>query len=138
MELADDARLIRCSFDQTIRHDYRHKKVRHVSTLEVVEAMVHNRSTLTIPDVSLYWPESVGSVKLRVKGFKRFPSKNIGLQHAYYGFMTSIVDSEMPDKRGMQIDTGLRALGPKGILHSLKDISFEDACWREEEWVPTW
>eukprot|EP00961_Rhodomonas_salina_P021253 286163-Rhodomonas_salina.1 len=66
LELADDVLLIRCRFDQTIRHNYRHKKVRHVSTLEVVEAMVHNWSTLTIPDVSLYWPEVVGSVKLRV------------------------------------------------------------------------
>eukprot|EP00961_Rhodomonas_salina_P078918 1061430-Rhodomonas_salina.1 len=36
-----------------------------------------------------------------------------------------------------RIDVGLRAFGKRGVLDTLKDQTFEEACWRDDEWVPT-
>eukprot|EP00961_Rhodomonas_salina_P110271 1484096-Rhodomonas_salina.1 len=104
--------------------------------MDLVEAMVHNRATLTMPDISL--PGSVGSVKVRMEGFKTFPGLLIDRLHLYHCFIVSIVYSEMQDEIGLWIEVGLWALGPKGILATLKDSTFKDVCWLEEEWVLTW
>eukprot|EP00961_Rhodomonas_salina_P026005 351305-Rhodomonas_salina.1 len=100
--------------------------------------MVRNRATITIPDVGKFWPGAAGSIRARVEGFRRFPGRKIGRQHEYFGFTVSVVESEMKQEIGSRIDVGLRAFGKRGVLETLREQTFEQACWREEEWIPTW
>eukprot|EP00961_Rhodomonas_salina_P204357 2757432-Rhodomonas_salina.1 len=60
---------------------------RSVPTMELIQGMVRNRATIQIPDVGKFWPETAGSIRARVEGFRRFPGKRLGLQHEYYGFI---------------------------------------------------
>eukprot|EP00961_Rhodomonas_salina_P080678 1085403-Rhodomonas_salina.1 len=106
--------------------------------MDLIKGMVRNRATLTTPDVGRFWPGAAGSIKAREEGFRRFSGRKLGRSQEYYGFVISVVDSEMKEEIGSSIDTGLRAFGRRGILETLRDLTFEQACWREEEWVPVW
>eukprot|EP00961_Rhodomonas_salina_P110295 1484381-Rhodomonas_salina.1 len=44
----------------------------------------------------------------------------------------------MKQEIGSSIDIGLRAFGKKGILETLQEQTFKQACWREDEWIPIW
>eukprot|EP00961_Rhodomonas_salina_P287237 3881297-Rhodomonas_salina.1 len=106
--------------------------------MELIQGMVRNRATIQIPDVGKFWPETDGSIRARVEGFRRFPGKRLGRQHEYYGFIISVVDSVMTEEIGSKIEIGLRAFGRNGVLETMRELTFEQACWREEEWIPIW
>eukprot|EP00961_Rhodomonas_salina_P034979 470670-Rhodomonas_salina.1 len=50
-ELSEDRLMVLCSSTQRIRDDYLNSLARSVPTMELVEGMVRNRATITIPDV---------------------------------------------------------------------------------------
>ena len=129
-------RMVRCRFYQIDRPDLQGRTARKIPTMDLVTAMVLNRSTIDIPDVSVYWEGQEGCVKVRVEGFRQFPGRYRNRRAPYYGFQVTIIDSLLHEEIGMKIDIGLPALGPKGFLAKVQNTKCEDVLWREEEWIP--